>query len=40
VLPEPAGRSLDEIAGGAADTDTDTDTDTQPQPVSRQAPAA
>jgi hypothetical protein len=34
VLPEPAGRSLDEIAGGPADTDT------QPQPVRRQAPAA
>jgi len=38
VLPEPAGRSLDEISGGPADTDTDTDT--QPQPVRRQAPAA
>ena len=34
VLPEPAGRSLDEIAGGP------TDTDTRPQPVRRRAPAA
>jgi MFS family permease len=34
VLPEPAGRSLDEIAGEPANTHT------QPQPVRRQAPAA
>jgi len=34
VLPEPAGRSLDEIAGEP------TATDTRPQPVTRQAPAA
>ncbi|HEU5389739.1 MAG TPA: MFS transporter [Streptosporangiaceae bacterium] len=34
VLPEPAGRSLDEIAAGP------TATDTRPQPVTRQAPAA
>jgi len=36
VLPEPAGRSLDEIAAEP----TATATATQPQPVTRQAPAA
>jgi hypothetical protein len=34
VLPEPAGRSLDEIAAEP------TATDTRPQQVIRQAPAA
>ena len=36
VLPEPAGRSLDEIAAEP----TATATATQPQQVTRQAPAA
>jgi MFS family permease len=34
VLPEPAGRSLDEIAAGPAEADI------QPEPVTRRAPAA
>ena len=36
VLPEPAGRSLDEITAEP----TATATDTRPQPVARQVPAA